>query len=431
MLPLKILRRANTFLTRRFLFGEIRSKKFLLLVCFFSVLTYCGLAIGVGRLNSPYSLLSTIPRLASHKLDLGEIGDIKVYKDLPVGDVKTFTVPGSWGTVIYVPQYHQNPASTVDEQTNDSAQKAQGEIYQILAFLEKNFKTDLIMVEGELTGQIQGGKIDTVSQEIDKRNKLYSLYQNLKQSLSNESLDSQLESKIFSEIDQALSKADREIILTGAPYKLASENSSVKLYGTENSDTLEECRTIVRNYIYIQDRLAQLNNPAQNKSTLTTSATLFNAQEMDLLKLFAKNPSDRDLDQLSLLATSKNNSNLASLINSTKDAVDNLSGRDNLASFVTQGTSTRADNPYANISNKARLESLQSDSEKEIEKTVVEKRNKETAQIMAQTLRGEGKNLGILEFGAGHEDGLIKELNNQGLSVIEIEASEVVNRNAA
>ena len=65
---------------------------------------------------------------------------------------------------------------------------------------------------------------------------------------------------------------------------------------------------------------------------------------------------------------------------------------------------------------------------KEIEKVVIIKRNKEAAENFARALKQEGEIVGVLQFGAGHKDGLIKELNSQGLSVVVITPEEILNR---
>lgn len=75
-----------------------------------------------------------------------------------------------------------------------------------------------------------------------------------------------------------------------------------------------------------------------------------------------------------------------------------------------------ADNPY---------QYLLKEKEQEIEKVVVEKRNLETSQNFTRILEQENKDAGILVFGAGHREGLIKELNRSDLSVIVITVDEV------
>ncbi|MDP3697792.1 MAG: hypothetical protein Q8R55_07335 [Candidatus Taylorbacteria bacterium] len=66
--------------------------------------------------------------------------------------------------------------------------------------------------------------------------------------------------------------------------------------------------------------------------------------------------------------------------------------------------------------------------EKKIQDVVVDRRNKEAAKNFARTLQETDKRIGIIQFGAGHTAGLIKELNRQGISVIVVTTDEAAKR---
>ena len=91
------------------------------------------------------------------------------------------------------------------------------------------------------------------------------------------------------------------------------------------------------------------------------------------------------------------------------------------------GVPLRQDNPYVNISDLSVIQSKIKDSEAKIQTVVIDQRNQETASNFADALKSNKTNIGILQFGAGHEDGLVKELNKKGLSVIVVVPTQVQN----
>ncbi|RJQ38795.1 hypothetical protein C4559_00440 [Candidatus Microgenomates bacterium] len=395
------------------------------------------------NLSTIIPLPKTLSSLSSPSHNLAVMS---TYKGLPVGKLEVFNVKNALATVIYIPQYHKNPGTTADDPKNDSAQKAQGEIYQILNFLTKQPDIDFIMEEGDLYGKVGVEKVMTLADKIQKRNDLVSLTAKLEKSFSQESLDNGLENSLISKLKDEQKKIDREIILSGAPLKLKAEGKEITLYGSENPQTLEESKVLVKDYLYLQDRLSQVNNPSTGVNVMGLSASdktsnLGNSgmgsDYKALLSLLGQNNGgngiNRDFSSLESLAFSHNNKDLASLLQKTESAYNNLENVNSASSVLTQTTSassgsSRSDNPYASINDKAQLEEKLKQDETQINSLIVDRRNKETAQNMADVLKQEKKPIGILQFGAGHEEGLVKELNKQGLSVIVITPNEAVAR---
>lgn len=354
------------------------------------------------------------------------------YKGLPVGEVKTYNVDNAKGTVIFIPQYHKNPGSSSLEQKNDSAEIAQGQIYKILSFLIDKPKVNLVMTEGDLFGEVPAEKIGFIAKKITDRNTLVSLCQRLENIFEKESINPALEKKLVGDLHQEHYRVDREVILKGAPLKLKAEGKNIALFGSENKETQEESRVLVRNYIYLQDRKDELDNLSRRDGD---SAILFeNKNEMfeGLLKLLNGDKIDEEFAELEFQASSLGKEKVVGLLKKTEEVVNNLkkSSEENNTSFLRtfSNTPSRENNPYRDIKSRREIERLISKAESKIEEVVVKKRNQETAYNFATALKTENKSVGILQFGAGHEDGLIKELNKQGLSVVVIKVDEVVNR---
>ncbi|MEK7097573.1 MAG: hypothetical protein AAB906_01880, partial [Patescibacteria group bacterium] len=72
-----------------------------------------------------------------------------------------------------------------------------------------------------------------------------------------------------------------EIILQGAPYKLKAEGADLTFYGAEVESTREEGKVIVRDYIYLNDRINNLENTQAMRTGRTQS--LFPANMLDIL----------------------------------------------------------------------------------------------------------------------------------------------------
>lgn len=402
--------------------------------------------------KSSLSLSTIIPlpkTLSSLPFPSYDLSVMNTYKGLPVGKLEVFNVKNALATVIYIPQYHKNPGTTADDPKNDSAQKAQGEIYQILNFLTKQPNVNFIMEEGDLYGKVGAEKVMTLADKIQKRNDLVSLTAKLEKSFNQKSLDSGLENSLISKLKDEQKKVDREIILSGAPLKLKAEGKNITLYGSENQQTLEQSTVLVRDYIYLQDRLSQVNNPStgvnalglpgsDNTSNLSNSG--MGSDYKALLSLLGQggggNDISGDFSSLESLASSQNNKDLVGLLQKAENAYNNLENVNSASSVLTQTASTtsttggtsRSDNPYMAVNDKTQLEEKIKQDETQINSLIVDRRNKETAQNMADVLKQEKKPIGILQFGAGHEEGLVKELNKQGLSVIVITPNEAVAR---
>lgn len=365
-----------------------------------------------------------------------DVADGKWTFGLPVSSIKPHLVPNAWGTVVFIPQYHKNPGSSAGEQKNDSAQVAQEQIYQILKFLTGKPNLNLVLVEGELYGSVPNQKIARISQEIADRNELVADCDKIHKIVKEEGLDPKLADNLHKKIMDRAAEADREVILAGAPFKLKAEGARVDLFGLENNATLEESADLARNYIYLQDRVDQLKGGLsyQRESPLNLlnyrndRSFSANGNILNLLKQFLGRSINYEFRALESVASIQGQEDLLALLKKTEGVFNRLGTNSQETATALVGSS-RSDNPYKNVTNQQELQLMMANTEKQIDEVIVKKRNHETAENFARVLKEQGQTTGILQFGAGHEEGLTQELNKQGLSVIVVTANEVAVRN--
>jgi len=414
-------------------------------------------------------------------INIGQDDYSYMYDNLPVGDITVHDADNAWGTVIYLPQNHRYPGTAVSDDVNDSAELTQQEIHSILSYLYDQTGISFMMAEGELYGPVAQEEIDTLARKIELRDTLKTEINGIQQAASEGQLDANLVAGLSDQADKAIAALDREIYLRGALHMFkAEQGGQVTLYGTENSDTLADCTTIVRNYIYEQDQLAQCNTASGgstgsglalnsingslaekvsalksrlqslggNGAVLGQLNNFFYTEDQEpqlgglmdmnnigsLLSLFNQDPLQSlsaTLGTLETVAQSGSNSDLAAKLSAAADTCQSLievHTEEQAPAATTASAPSRQDNPYSNITDTDKLENMISDSEQEIQDKVIDQRNREAADNFARALKEQNQTAGFLEFGAGHEDGLIPELNKQGLTVIEIQSKEVVRR---
>ena len=297
----------------------------------------------------------------------------RIRPDMPVGDITQYMTTNSWAQVILIPQSHRYPGSNASDKTNDKAEKVQNQIYDIISQVNKKLKINFVMTEGDLYGEVPDEKIQTLADQISNRKKLVQQKNNLKNADENSRLSKQL--------NNSIKKIDREIILKGAPYKLKAEGADITIFGAENLSTREKSAKIVRNYIYIKDRIGQLNK----KSIYSSGVKLSNSYSLPELLLKLRE------------ARSKKTQEKKSTTNKVLPS--------------------RQDNPYKTINDKNKLNGLLNKAENEINTVVLNERNKDAAENFSKALKENEMNTGIIQYGAEHEKGLTEELNKRGISV--------------
>lgn len=358
---------------------------------------------------------------------LASIEDLE-FSDLPIAEIKRYKVENARGTAIFLPQIHKNPGSDSKDKSNDDAEIAQKEHYEITKYLNDKYGLDLVVVEGELNGLVSLDKLAQITKKVRARNFLALHVNKLKDILRDKSLDPKLEDRLIQGLNKVVRDADRDIILQGAPYKFKAEGGDITLYGTEVESTREEGRVIVRDYIYLNDRIQSLENTQISRASQAQG--LFSSNLLDLLKNFSAIPKgntvSRDISSLKSLAEDNGD---RQLITTLEDLAQDLTDLNpGTGTRMNSSQPARADNPYKHETNLGKLKELLKGVEKKIQETVIDKRNKETAKSFAEALSATNEKAGILQFGAGHEKGLVEELNKEGISVIVITADMVASR---
>ena len=109
--------------------------------------------------------------------------DASAYGDLPVGEVTAHEVARPIGTAILIPQNHQYPGSKAADAQNDSAEKTQKEIYEVLKRLHQENGVDFMMAEGDLTGDVPAAKITELTEKIALRDEFAGKIKKLKEQI--------------------------------------------------------------------------------------------------------------------------------------------------------------------------------------------------------------------------------------------------------
>jgi hypothetical protein len=331
---------------------------------------------------------------------------------LPIGRITMHQTPGATASVIYFPQIHQDPSSSAGDAINNTAQTAQNQIYQIVSYMAKN-GIMFNMAEGDLYGPVPADKVSILTGKINAEKDLSQAINTLSSLSSNGSIDPSMANQAISLGKQVLAKADRAIILDGGAYKYKAEGNNLTLYGAENKDTYEKSADLVRNYIYLQDRIQQLGGGAMGMYGgfvgTPTSLSMTNTQSSSPVQAFQSAISN-------LASQYPDNSELSTI---ASNVVNDIAAFNKV--YVAPGTPTppsRSNNPYANVTSMQTLQSYMSQAENQIEQVVINQRNAETAANMANGLKTENQSIGMLEFGADHESGLVQQLQKQGLNVL-------------
>lgn len=362
------------------------------------------------------------------------LSDKNTYAGLPVAEVDEYKTADAWGTVIYIPQTHRNPGSDPDDPSNDTAELAQQQMYRIISFLNEKQGINLLMAEGDLYGKVPEDKISYLSKKIRSRNRFVQEIEAIKIELKDQKASAEIQDQFAASAKKYIASLDREMILQGAPYKLKAEGSDMTLYGAENKATQDESTVIVRNYIYQQDKRDQLagaGSPqvAQNKNTRDPGLSNAYALLMSL-RGGSNNSIGSDLASLETLSKNSGTDKLTGLIQSGILTYQEIKNLKNENVVPESNVPSRQDNPYAGIKDPDKIKSLIKDSENKIQAVVIDRRNQETAANLASALKTNNKDIAMIQFGAGHEDGLVKELNKQGLNVVVVTPDEVINRTA-
>jgi len=413
-----------------------------------------------------------------------QLSGVDQMSELPVGSVTLHKVEDAKAGAVLIPQNHKYPGSDTDDPRNDSAEVTQKEIYQILEKLHNKYGLDLVVNEGELKGPVPEGKgkVQKVEKLLQAKEKIASNVQKLKKAANQGKISESAFEQVSSRSRKVLDRIDRRIALTGAPYILAAKKDEVDIYGAENQATRQKCKKIVRDYIYQKDALAgsqagsgltgvpagaaELKDKLKKlKGSQGSGQELLGGQSADfsalslldtlrklrqggatpdlkgrssaLARLLGGSSNARtelinDLKRIKAAAKAHDKNHVRQAVGNMIEALEDLSEIADSAGQDKNGRQdsapSRSDNPYDHINNPEKLKSLMEKTEDQINKYVKDRRNKEAAQYFVNALEKENKKVGVIQFGAGHEKGLVEELNQRGVSVMVIKSDEVLRR---
>ena len=275
------------------------------------------------------------------------------------------------------------------------------------------------MAEGDPYGPIAESKTDYLRKKILALKNFSLKTDQLKNELIKKGYAENLVNQIARVAGDIIKQSEREILLFGAPFKLKAEGVSLTLYGSENTETVEKSAALVRNYIFLEDRIKQLDNPG-NVAIGSPLPESFNLQSV-LSLLIPNSPIkllESGLQNLNRLASEKGDGDVVSIADGMRYDLSVLAQPEAAANIAS--APARTDNPFGNINDKQELQEKMSEVEKQINSTVVEVRNREAADFFVAALKNIDDQVGILQFGAGHTAGLVSELTARGLTVVVI-----------
>lgn len=346
--------------------------------------------------------------------------EIKNLEKLPAtGKIENYKARNEQGKAILLPQTHLYPGSDPQDQINDDAEIAQREIYDLILNIKKETGINFLMLEGDLYGpEAPKNKTEIVSSKIKAKSKLSDLLKRLESEIAKKNIDENLGEKIAVGLETLIKTLDREIILKGAGYALKASGEDLFLIGSENKETQEKSAEIARKYLYLQDQKKELAAHDGGKNLGMLNIYALNSQKEKL-----RNPTESLLKNLGVLKEKKDVKDLALLI---EEAVSET--RKPETSKQISGAPKRSDNPYKNVKSEAKINSLIKETETEINKTVKDLRNKETSENFVRALEENNLTSGMIVFGAAHTEGLVKELNSRGISVIVVTPEKILEK---
>jgi hypothetical protein len=375
-----------------------------------------------ARKGSSHKELSTA-FVSIKKKDFNDSGSIGKVEKYPVSDPE--------GEAILITQKHRHPGSDAESEINDAAERTQSQILDIISELHNKENVDILMNEGLVNGNGAEEKMESVSEKIELRDKFTNALSSLRESTGETS--NSIVKSLMADAEKYVDKMNREILLEGAPYilKTKDRNNDLCIYGAEDKEIQEKSAEIVRNYIYLKDAKQRKNLVADReviealKEHKMSESSLLPSLLGGVKQSSAVNSLElklRLLKKISPLLGDQDTSRAVAKINSAYEQI--RSYKEGKSSVAGKDLPDREDNPYVSKS-PAEIEKLMAKTEEQINKYVVEERNEKAADNFLKILKDNKEKVGIIQFGAGHKEGLTKELNNRGISVTVITPAEV------
>lgn len=367
---------------------------------------------------------------------------------LPIGEVSVAKADNERGVAIFLPQTHLRPGTDPLDPVNDTALAVQREHRDIIARAATAYGARTVVVEGALTTEPLNAKTKNLRAAQMQAAALGTQAKAFAGQLDDAG-ESALANNVRESAGAFVGDIERSVLLKGAPYAVAAEHpGSVRLAGAENPKTKKESGEILRRYFYQKDRLAQLQRSPEGGSkiagALPAGMNIAQAIRQRLLETFGG--SLDNLAALTLPAQSAGEPQLTAVLQEARMAA---SAKGDAALANTAGTliehgraiaallrppasangaPSRADNPYSAVTDSAQLQEMMQQTEQDIQATIIDRRNREAADAFVAALQANGAHLGVIQFGLGHTDELVQELQDRGVSVITVRSTTVAER---
>ncbi|HEU0051450.1 MAG TPA: hypothetical protein VFQ60_05355, partial [Patescibacteria group bacterium] len=322
---------------------------------------------------------------------------------LPVGDITMHLISGATGTAVLIPQIHRSPGSAIADPQNDIAEITQGQIYQIIPYLVNYFSSPLVMLEGDLAGDISPSYIRVLQEKNAAKQSLIRERALLAAEISKNGKSTAAQNAALRMLDQGIAEATRTLLLEGGAYALAAEGYPLQLVGAEDQKTMEAGANIVRAYVYLQDRLAQTDPRESSVAVNADSGSGLPTNVSALLSMLAQSQSvSSGIDQVLSRAMQSKDSQTANHLVAAKQAMAQIEAP-MPEKFAAAPAPSRADNPYQSIHDKKTLNELMKKTEGQIQTVVIDERNEQTADHFVHALMDKKQSVGVIQYGAGHE----------------------------
>jgi hypothetical protein len=366
------------------------------------------------------------------------VADVSVFEassrkaGLPLARVESYQLPQASGTAILIPQFHRQPGSNAADQVNDSPERAQRQIAALLPSIINFFSTQLVMVEGI---QLSGVPAEYVRALQEKQTAISALEQGMEMLAGREAIDPEhapAYQKARKQLEQAKQNATRELLLEGAPFQLMAQGQRLTIVGPENPQTQAEAAGIVARYMALKKSRPRAKTAVSSAPVHVSSLQgRFHASERSrsLWRLLQQARAVRPLNTLEEMMEKNNKKDegkIAEQIPLWQSAIAVLK-KPLPARMVLPASSSEQDQLP---SDPAQVRRELAHLETEIQRVIIDQRNRETAGYFRQALEESGQSYGIIQYGAGHQEGLVKELQAKNLSVMVIVPQEVEERQA-
>ncbi|MDO8425723.1 MAG: hypothetical protein Q7T01_04420 [bacterium] len=345
--------------------------------------------------------------------------------------LRTPSVRSSGEIVVVLLQRHQSPGTDADNAVNDVAAITQRELAAIMRDLVETYGISNVLVEGQQVGATHVARTERALADVRREAaQLTALDATVRVMSASPAVPSALRAALTTSADAFRADADRALLLRGAAFSAYAQGTELAVMGAETPATYEQSAAIVVDYMHLTARLAELASPAKRarqRITRDNSSSGIAALRGMMDAAFHAPASSREAvpqlpDVLQRIAAQTTDPQIREHVRRAQDMLAQYARRpanERAASADTRRPSL-ARNPYARSSDARALTQRLDRVEVAMERTVVAQRNADAATNFHAMLDAADATVGMLQFGAGHEEGLVAELLARGMIVLAV-----------